>query len=354
MKILDRYIAFTLIKSTLLALFSLVLLLSLFTLIEELDKTGQQDYDTWRAMYYTLLTMPRLAFELFPVTAVIGSMTTLGLFARNNELAVMRTSGVSQARLACSLCKGVVFLIGVSLFIGEVAAPYSEQAAKHMRSLAMSKEISLKTQHGFWVKNGQSFINIRKVLPGHRMEGIQIYEFDDTHKLQNSIATQWGEYQNGQWLLKNIERTEFTEQGIKIRRITSSDWQFSLDPELISSMSVKPKFLPFIDLYRYIIYLKNNAQNSAVYERALWSKIIQPLFIVIMVLIAIPIVQDYTATKAIGLRVFIGCLVGVVFHIINQVLDYAGIIYSVHPTISIALPNLLALMTIAWLIRKST
>ena len=78
MKILDRYIALTLIKVTLLVLFSLVLLFSFFALVDQLDSTGRGNYGVWQAITYVFLTTPRLTFELFPIAAVIGSMTTLG------------------------------------------------------------------------------------------------------------------------------------------------------------------------------------------------------------------------------------------------------------------------------------
>jgi len=91
MKILDRYIALTLIQITLLVLFSLVLLFSFFALVDQLDSTGRGNYGVWQAITYVFLTTPRLSFELFPIAAVIGSMTTLGMFSKNSELAVIRT-----------------------------------------------------------------------------------------------------------------------------------------------------------------------------------------------------------------------------------------------------------------------
>ncbi len=123
MRILDRYIELTLIKVTLLALFSLVLLFSFIELVDELGKTGRGNYGVWQALMYVFLTVPRLSIELFPIAAVIGSMATLGMFTKNSELAVIRTSGMSQLRLAWSLIKGAAVLICISLFVCEVISP---------------------------------------------------------------------------------------------------------------------------------------------------------------------------------------------------------------------------------------
>jgi lipopolysaccharide export system permease protein len=117
---------------------------------------------------------------------------------------------------------------------------------------------------------------------------------------------------------------------------------------------VKPRFLSFIGLYEYISYLKINGQNSVVYEQALWSKIINPFAILVMVLIAIPMVRSYSRMTAVGQRVSLGCLVGIVFHIINQMTGQIGIVYNLNPALSVTFPTLLMLVVIIWLLRRPT
>ena len=354
MKILDRYIAQTLIMTTLLVLLCLVLLFSFFSLIDQLDATGRGNYGVWQALYYVFLTIPRIAFEFFPTATVIGSMTTLGMFAKSSELAVLRTSGVSQSRFAWSLCKGAALLICLSVFVGEFISPYTEEAAQHMRSLALSQQITLKTKHGFWSRDGQSFINIRKILPGDRVEGVYIYEFDDSNKLRTSTFAKRAEYKDNQWLLEDIRLTEITDEGIEIKRIKLATWDALLSPEVINLIIVKPRFLSFIGLYKYINYLKSNGQSSAIYEQALWSKIINPFTMIVMVLIAVPVVKSYSRTTAIGQRVMAGCLIGIVFHLINQISGHMGIVYNIHPALSVMSPTLLMLAVIICLLRKPT
>jgi len=324
MKILDRYIALTLIKVTLLVLFSLVLLFSFFALVDQLDSTGRGNYGVWQALYYVFLTIPRLSFELFPIATVIGSMTTLGMFARNSELAVIRTSGISQLRFAWALCKGTIVLVFISLFIGEIVSPYTEETAQHMRSVALSDQITLKTKYGFWARDGHSFINIRKILPGDRVEGIYIYEFDDGNKLRASTFAKRAQYKDDHWVLEDIRQTEITDHGVNVNKMEHATWEALLSPDVINLIIIKPRFLSFIELYDYISYLKINGQSSVIYEQAIWSKIINPLTILVMVLIAVPMVKSYSRMMAIGQRVSLGCLVGIVFHIISQIAGHMG------------------------------
>jgi len=354
MKILDRYIALTLIKVTLLVLFSLVLLFSFFALVDQLDSTGRGNYGVWQALYYVFLTIPRLSFELFPIATVIGSMTTLGMFARNSELAVIRTSGVSQLRFAWALCKGTVVLVFISLFIGEIVSPYTEETAQHMRSVALSDQITLKTKYGFWARDGHSFINIRKILPGDRVEGIYIYEFDDGNKLRASTFAKRAQYKDDHWVLEDIRQTEITDHGVNVNKMEHATWEALLSPDVINLIIIKPRFLSFIELYDYISYLKINGQSSVIYEQAIWSKIINPLTILVMVLIAVPMVKSYSRMMAIGQRVSLGCLVGIVFHIISQIAGHMGVVYNFNPALSVTFPTLFMLVVIIWLLRRPT
>ncbi len=354
MKIIDRYIALTLIKITLLALFSLVLLFLFFSLFDELDATGRGNYGIWQAITYVFLTIPGLSVELFPTATVIGSMTTLGIFVKTSEMAVFRTSGISQLRLAWSLCKGAAVLICVSLFIGEIVSPYTEETAQHMRSVALTKQITLKTQYGFWSRDGHSFINIHEIFPDDRVEGIYIYEFDDKDRLRTSTFARRGKYEDEQWILEDIRQTEITDNGVRVEQMNLATWDALLSPELINLIIVKPQFLSFIGLYKYIGYLKTNGQSSMIYEQALWSKIASPFAILVMVLIAIPMVKNYSRTMAIGQRVSLGCLVGIIFHIINQIVGHMGIAYNLNPALSVTLPTLLMLGLIGWLLCKPT
>ena len=57
---------------------------------------------------------------------------------------------------------------------------------------------------------------------------------------------------------------------------------------------------------------------------------------------------------AIGQRVSLGCLVGIIFHIFNQIAGHMGIVYNFNPALSVAFPTLIMLGVIIWLLRRLT
>ena len=180
-------------------------LLSLFTFFaftDEVDKIGHGQYDTLEAVRYVLLTVPRLAYQLFPMVALLGSIIGLGLLASNSELTVMRAAGVSLGRIVWSVMKVGLLFVLLALVIGEGIAPSAERQAQALRSVAISDRLELGGRNGLWARDGNSFVNVREILPGERLGDIFIYELDDANRVTRVVHAESAAYQKGRWLFK--------------------------------------------------------------------------------------------------------------------------------------------------------
>ncbi|MBF8268933.1 MAG: LPS export ABC transporter permease LptG [Gammaproteobacteria bacterium] len=352
MKILQKYITISLVTTTLIALFGLVALFAFFSIIDQMAETGKGSYTVSEALLYVLLTTPRLAYELFPIAAVIGSMATLGLLAHYSELVVIRTSGVSRVDLAIIMTRAALLLVALSIIVGELIAPISEEAAQQRRSIAMTDQISMRTMNGYWARDGGSFINIRKILPGNHVEDVYIYEFDQNNQLRTSIYARDASYDKQRWLLNDIEQTSISNEKVSIHQFKQAEWPSSLAPEIINFVLVQPQYLSFFGLLKYLDYLRENAQETAPYEQALWKKIIKPFSICAMVLLSILLVRCESRFAVVGQRIFFGTMIGVVFHICDQISGHLGMVYEVPAFISVTAPTVLLLGTVASLLRR--
>ncbi len=354
MKIIDRYIAVTLFKTTSVALVTLLSFFVFITLIDQLGDTGRGNYDIGKAIEYVLLTIPRLAYELIPVCAIIGSMSCLGLLSYKSELVIIRSSGVSLQRLVISLIKAGIIIVLITLFIGEFIAPYCEKSAQQLRSVATSNQISLNTKNGFWSRDGQSFINIRKITSPGMLEQIYLYEFDENGKLRVSTYASRAKYENKQWILEDIHQSVINTDTVTTKQLKLAEWKSLLSPDMLNFVTIKPQYLTIPGLIEYISYLNSNNQNSQQYEQALWSKIIYPVTIISLIVLAIPLVDSRSRTIPVSQQVFIGCLMGITFHVLNQVAGQMGIVYSLNPFLSSTVPTFIIFFIIlSFIYRKS-
>jgi len=352
MRILRRYITGHLLWTTFLALFVMIALFSFFTLIDELGKTGQGSYGITQVLFYVFLTMPRLAYDLFPIAAVIGAMAVLGIMAQNSELDVIRAAGVSRLRLAMLLVQSGLLLVLIAVLLGEFIAPPAEETAQNMRSMAMTRQITLQTRHGLWVRNGNSFINIRKILPGRHLQDIYVYDFGDNDRLQSSVHAGSADYKGGQWILHDIRQSVIEGEHVSSTIKKKAAWGSLLDPDVFNVVNVKPDVLPVWELFDYVSYLRQNDQNSQLYEQALWSKLVRPFAILAMIVLAVPLVRGNSRFTSIGQRVFTGALAGIVFHLCNEVSSHLGVVYGISPAFSAAAPTLLLMLLLLFLLRE--
>ena len=340
LRILQRYLAASLVKTAALALLILVAVTFFLSLADQLEEAQAENYGVALALLYALLTVPRLIYELLPIAAMIAGMVTLGLLARNHELDVIRTSGVSKLALASLLGKSALVIALFSIFISEFVAPASEREAQRRQGEGLARQVSLQTKYGFWARDGNSFINIQRVLPGNRVENIYIYEFDSAARLRNSIFAARGEYVDSQWLLEGIVKTAIHETGVERQEYEKASWPSLLDPRKINLAAINPQHLSAWGLYHYLQFLRLNAQSAVRYQQTFYAKLIRPVTIVAMVLLAIPLVSARTQPVAVGHHVFTGALLGALFYLCNNAANHVGVVYGLPPLLSATAPTL--------------
>lgn len=344
MKILDRYVGVAVVSATATVLVVLVALFSFFSFIDELEKVGSGSYGVVQSIVFVLLSMPGLTYELFPMAALIGSLLGLGTLMRNSEITVIRCCGVSKVRLMLSVMKaGAVFVL-IAVFIGEFIAPPAERFAREYRSLAISDRITLKTQNGFWARDGNSYINIRQILPGDQVADVFIYEFDEDNRLRISTYAKSARYNGKRWVLEGISQTILEDGEIRTRQVDMATWDSLLKPDLITMIAINPDSLSIWSLVKYIGFLSSNRQNSQRYEHALWIKLTYPLATIVMVFLAIPMVLRASRSTTVGRSILLGGLIGLGFHLLNQAAGHLGVVFELPPVISAAGPVMLVLL----------
>lgn len=352
MKILDRHIGSQVVRDSLLTLFVLLSIFSLVEFLDDLGDVGKGSYTARAALEYMLLTTPNRAFILFPVAAVIGSLMGLGSLAAHRELVAVRAAGVSSLRIAAAAMKAAVVLVVASVLIGEVVSPFTERLAHQLRTTALSNNRALGTGNGFWIRDRDTFINVRKVLPGNEMSELYIYEFDDAHRLRVATYAERGIYENGSWTLEGIRQSVIGEDGVTARDVVEADWRSRFEPELAEVVSIRVASLSIPGLMRYIDYLQSNELATARYELALWSKFIHPVSTAVMIFIALPLVLGRLGTVGIGQRIVAGVVIAVLFLLLQRLFGNLGLGFGLNPVVCALTPTALFFALAVWMFRR--
>ncbi|MEW8112382.1 MAG: LPS export ABC transporter permease LptG [Candidatus Thiodiazotropha endolucinida] len=347
----DRYIGRTVLVGIVGVLALLLVLIGFFELVAELEEV-ERGYTTSMAYTYVLLGMPRYCYELFPLATLLGSLIGLGVLAGNSELLAMRAAGISIARIVLSVLKTGLLVLAVVVMIGEYLAPEAEQQAQRMKNEALSGQISLKTRYGFWSRDGNTFINIRQILPDAQLADISIYEYGEDSRLLRAIHADRASYQSDGWVIEDVKQTDFTEAGISVTAKSRQSWHAELDPSALDVLTVKPHMLAAWDLWRYIDYLQKNGQASINYEVAFWGKLTTPLVTMVMLFLSIPFVFGSLRSVGVGQRIFVGAMLGIVFYLLNRAFSYMAVVYSLNGVFAAFFPLLLFLVLAVWMLRR--
>lgn len=344
MKTLDLYIHRTVFKSTLLVLMVLGSLFAFMEFVTEIDLIGKNEYDLINALVFVVLTLPRTLYDLFPTATLIGGLLGLGAMAGNSELIVMRAAGISINRIARSVLQsGLVLAVLVTGF-GELIVAPAAQKAESIKTRSLHWGISLGKSNGLWVKEGNFYLNVKRIYPDNRMSDIEIYELNDSKQLIAITRAKSGLYKDKKWLLNDIRRSIFNGTGIKTVKIKSETWAHLFNPDLFDVIAVKPGDMSATDLYKYSEYLESNQLDASHYRLAFWLKIITPLSTLVMLLIALPFVFGSLRSGSTGQRLMIGIVIGIGYFIIGRIMNHIGQVYGFHPLLSATLPMIVVLV----------
>ncbi len=342
MNVLTWYIVREVSKGSLLAVALLLTLFNLFTFSDELKDLGHGGYGLKQILMFLALTSPRVFYELVPSAALLGSLFVVGAMANNREIVGMRAAGLSTGRIIRSIMLAGLLLVIVAVGVGEFVAPTTERAAQLMKTTAQHNGVVMRSQYGMWLREGNRFINVRKILDDGSLGDIRVYEIDDQHKLNQITQAEHGKFLgNKQWQLTNVKQSQINHQQITANSQAEIPWQSSIDSDLLKVTVVNSDNLSLYDLYMYIDFLKTNNQKSQSYEMAFWSRLVNPFVTFVMLMVSAPFVIGIGRGISTGGRIMMGVIIGMTFNIFDRIAGHVGLVYEMNPVLMAILPSTL-------------
>jgi lipopolysaccharide export system permease protein len=381
MKILQRYFAVNITQAVSFVLVAFLALIAFMDLTQELPSVGKGTYMIQHAFLYVLLLVPGHVYEVMPVAALIGTIYTMAQFAASSEFTIMRASSMSTRMAAGILAKiGIVFVVITFLF-GEVITPRTAPFAERLRLAAKGGTISAEFRSGMWTKDivhadgikgptvGSRFFNARQIKPDGQLVDLRVYEFDMNMRMRALVTAASATFTGkNSWLLKEVTETRFNnsrvlpEPGAPLPPGTTIQSTFGQDtasvstrraPELELASEITPKILSVSrsdpdrmsanELAVYTRHLAENRQETERFKIAFWKKLVDPLAIFVLMLLALPFAYLHTRSGGVSLKIFIGIMIGVSFILINSLFSHIGLLSTWPAFLTAVAPSLLFL-----------
>lgn len=355
-RIHDLYVA----KAVLLSLAAAWGVLLGFDLIiafaDALNSVGEGGYTAGHAVLYTLNTLPRRAYTLFPTAAVIGCLLGLGGLAATSELTALRAAGLSRLRI----CVGAALALGVvtagMVVVGETAGPEGDQRAQALATAAKSRDMILARFSGLWAREGDVFLNARTGVQRGRsgegwveLEDVRLYEFSPDGRLVSLAQARIAEHRAGEWTLRDVRRTRFGEREATLEARAEERWASSLDAGTLAASMVRPRYLTTAQLGATIEHMRRSGIDPGPYLVAYWERWFYPVKALALCLAAMPFAFGQLRSGGFGKRLFAGIVFGLSFFLLERLAVNLASVYRIDLRLAYLLPPLLVLAT-SWLL----
>src|SRR5258706_45721 len=123
----------------------------------------------------------------------------------------------------------------------------------------------------------------------------------------------------------------------------------------IHALIVKPERMSAWALHKYTQHLEVNRQKTERYEIAFWKKLFYPIAALVMMALALPFAYMQARAGMVGVKVFLGIMLGIFFHMLNSLFSHIGLLQNWPPLAAAAVPStafLASAMLMMWWVER--
>jgi lipopolysaccharide export system permease protein len=352
--ILQRYIGLSLAKGWLLVLLVLASIFGLISFIEELGHT-RFDYDAVAVARYTLLTLPNQMIGLAPVIALLGSIVALANLDRFNELTIISCTGFPPRKLIGAIALPTLLLMASLWLCMEYITPRLQQSAEHERQALRYRNSTRIPDGGVWSTNGSRYINLGQMLNDGTPGDINLFEFDQAGQLVRALHGRTAEVSpDRSWLFQGVREKRLVDDQLLTREHKELEIADLWAADELPTLTLSSDSMTLSVLYRYSQYRASNGRPMEQYLSSFWQRLLMPLTVFAMVLLATPISANISEgrDRSFGLNIGIGAMLGILFYLGAQIIFAMGELLQWSIPLVAILPSLIILSCALLLVRR--
>lgn len=352
MKLLDKYIAQTVLASISLVTLMLIGLYGFILFVDQLNDLGKGNYDALHAGWVVLLSLPYQVYLFFPVASLLGCLVGLGMLANHRELIVMRAAGMSITDITWAVFKAALILIMFVTLIGETCVPYLSKLARDVKIQAMSGGEALRTSSGVWMRYHDDFLMLGQVISGGILEDVLQFHFDKKHHLAFARKIDTLTFAQGQWHAQGVHETRIKKNRTYAHTYATMDWEVNLNPKILIVNQSESEEMSLLELHQYLKANKGAKQSLSHFRLAYWQRIMQPITTAVMMILAIPFIFGPLRSSTMGAKLLIGVSVGFGFHLVNRFFAPVSQVFQLPPELAAIAPTLVFALLGLYLMRR--
>lgn len=380
LKVLGRYVRRNALLAIIGAVIGLWALQLIFSYLSELDSLDDS-YTMSEAIKYIFYRSPYFLEQFIPTGALLGAVVGLGLLANKSELVVMRAAGVSIYRIVGWVLQPALIFVLLALAINQFVLPHSNQLAKEIndedsRSLVTSvrgywtvQPRFENAQDGSTKPAGSDILYIDYADVQGNIGEVKRWHLDNDGNLQTAIHAKDGQYVGRQaldsssgtpsgqyryeWQLNDMTTLSINQGFESSQAVFASDTlSLPFAPESVYLLTRKAEDLSLTQLYEHRQFMRGQGNRSLEHELAFWQKLLSPLSILSLVIVACSFVFGSLRTHSLGLRIVVALLFGLLFSYVQDLVGFISLATGFSPMLMVLLPIIGSALLGGYLIKR--
>ncbi|WP_201588986.1 LPS export ABC transporter permease LptG [Psychrobacter fozii] len=380
LKVLSRYVKLNALLAIIGAVLGLWALQLVFSYLSELDSLDDS-YTMGQAIKYIFYRSPYFLEQFIPTGALLGAVVGLGLLANKSELVVMRAAGVSVYRIVGWVLQPAMIFVLIALAINQFVLPSSNQLAKEIndadnRSLVTSvrgywtvQPRFARAEDGGTTPDGSDVLYIDYADVQGNIGEVKRWHLDNNGSLQTAVHAEDGKYigrepldtttdepseqYRYEWQLNNMTKLNISQGFDSSQAISPSDTlSLPFAPESVYLLTRKAEDLSLTQLYEHRQFMGQQGTRSLSHELAFWQKLLSPLSILSLVIVACSFVFGSLRTHSLGLRIVVALLFGLLFSYVQDLVGFVSLATGFSPLLMVLLPIIASAILGGYLLKR--
>ena len=315
MPILHKYLIREILKYFCIVLILVVSIYVIADYLENMDEFIFAEMSLLRALGFVLLRTPFMTVKFIPVALLLSVLITLGLMSKNNELIVLKSSGISIFYILRPILL-IGFFFGALLFlISEVIVPITMVKANSILQNEIRKGSAVTSKDkNIWFKGNRKIVHIQYYQPATKtLFGVTCYYFDRDFRLRKRIDAQRGVFGPEGWVLSKIMEQildrETGQYNVFFHNTRSEKFDFL--PEDLQKVIKKSEEMNFKELLTYIQRAEAEGYDATTFRVDLYAKTAFPFICIIMCVLGTGLAAKGTISRGLPKSISLG--IGIAF-----------------------------------------
>ncbi|MBF0455215.1 MAG: LPS export ABC transporter permease LptG [Magnetococcales bacterium] len=304
--------------------------LGLFMLIDGVESIRRySDKVNFNWLDLSLLMLSRLPAYitlLLPSIALLTTLVVLTRLSRQNEITVMRASGISLYRILIPFLMGGVLVAAVHVILQDQIIPRTNRTFSTLQDHLLDRPVPSVTESGnLWYRSGQQIIHAEKgSLSEQSLSRVIVFRFDEARHLVSRVEAKMAHYEEGRWYLRDGVEYVFGES-VQAVSFVERPWRVMLDPNRLGKKPDDPQFLSINQLRLLAERLEREGADATSHWVTLHRKLADPATTIAAILLAFPFTLRLPREGGISRSILLGLLMGFALFVVVDLSTALGL-----------------------------